>query len=193
MLAIAGWIIVMKLSAIDMSNSMYIMYFFSPFVPEVIYERSPRTWKVPSSFSTITFDRDMLEQCKYLRGLQVDKTNRLIYNMIRFSQVMTLTLRSNFQTDLSRSKYVLFDTYIVTRGIRCWQLNVVPFLSQELLPKTFVVKITIFRDFTPWRLRLWWNPRSYFRNNVKRGIECVFLRRYNSSGSRVTRLFVEKC
>ena len=40
---------------------------------------------------------------------------------------------------------------------------------------------------------LWWNLSTRLRKNVKRAIECAFLRRTSSSGFRVMCRFVEKC
>ena len=50
-----------------------------------------RSWKVTSSFSAITFDRDQLERWKHHRCVQADDTDRLICNMTFSGQVMTLT------------------------------------------------------------------------------------------------------
>ena len=51
-----------------------------------------RSWKVTSSFSAITFDKDKLKQCKYLSCVQDDDTDRLICHMTFSDKAMTLTL-----------------------------------------------------------------------------------------------------
>ena len=50
-----------------------------------------RSWKVTSSFSTITFDKERLEKSKHHRCVQADDTDRLMCNMTFSDQVMTLT------------------------------------------------------------------------------------------------------
>ena len=50
-----------------------------------------RSWKVTSSFSGITFDRNQLERWKHHRCVQANDTDRLICNMIISDQVKTLT------------------------------------------------------------------------------------------------------
>ena len=50
-----------------------------------------RSWKVTSSFSAITFDRDQLERWQHHRCVQADHTDRLICKMTFSDQVMTLT------------------------------------------------------------------------------------------------------
>ena len=51
-----------------------------------------RSWKVASSFSTITFDRDKLERWKHLKCVQANKSDLLICNMTFSYYVITLTL-----------------------------------------------------------------------------------------------------
>ena len=55
------------------------------------------SWKVTSSFSAITFDRDRLERWKHHRCVQADNMDRLICNMTFSNQVITLTWGQIFQ------------------------------------------------------------------------------------------------
>ena len=65
----------------------------SPYVPEVIsgHERPGQ------QFSAKTFDRYVLKQCKQLRCVLVDDTDRLICNMTFSGQVMTLTFGQSYK------------------------------------------------------------------------------------------------
>ena len=56
-----------------------------------------RSWKVTSSFSAITFDRNQLEWWKHHRCIQDDDTDRLTCSMTFSDQVMTLTRGESFQ------------------------------------------------------------------------------------------------
>ena len=51
-----------------------------------------RSWKVPSSFSTIGFAHSMLDRRKWLRCVQVDDMGLLTSNMIFLGKVMILTM-----------------------------------------------------------------------------------------------------
>ena len=64
----------------------------------------------PAVFFAITFDRGQLEQWRHHRCVYADDTDRLICNMTFSDQVMTLTLRSNFQHEVSRSIYIYHST-----------------------------------------------------------------------------------
>ena len=55
-----------------------------------------RSWKLTSSFSTVTVDRDKLERWKRHRCVKADDTDRLICNITFSGQVMTLTLAQFF-------------------------------------------------------------------------------------------------
>ena len=129
-----------------------------PMTPRHItnYQGHFRSWKVTSSFSGITFDRDQLERWKHHICVQVDHANRLICNMTFSGQVMTLTwghdldLRSNFQHDLLRSNYISFDAALQEKH-DAGKMNVMPLLSQKLLPKN-VFRKRFFIVFALWRL-----------------------------------------
>ena len=68
--------------------------------PSSCHQGHFRSWKVTSSFSGITFDRDQLERWKHHRCVQADDADRL-HDLFRSGH--DLDLRSNFQHNLSRS------------------------------------------------------------------------------------------
>ena len=151
-----------------------------------------RSWKVTSSFLTITFDRDQLEQWNHHRCVQDGHTDRLICNMTFRDQVMTLP-EVKFQNDLLRSNYSSFDVS-QDQKYNAGKMNATSILSQKLLQQTFIAKTAIFKFLLSGgqTVDLRSNLSTSWRKRVKRAIECVFRGRCSSSSSRVMCRFVEK-
>ena len=104
-------------------------------------------------------------------------------------------LRSDLQHDFLRSSYISFDVSSQEKHDAAkymWCLYWVKSYSRKAV---FLVKTVNFRVFALWRQTadLRSNLRTPQRKNVKRAIECAFLRRCSSSTSRVMRRFVDKC
>ena len=101
-----------------------------------------------------------------------------------------------FQSELFKSTY---RSFVASQQEKhdAGKVNVLLSLSQKLLKKKFFfAKMAIFRVFVLCRPNCWSlrsNPRTFQRKSIKRAIECAYLRRFCSSGSRVMSRFVEKC
>ena len=113
-----------------------------------------RSWKVTSSFSGITFDRDHLEQWKHHRCVQAFRRRSTDMQHDPFGSVHDLDLRSNFQHDLSRLKYISFDASRQEKHDAC-KINVVALLSQKLLQKNYFRKKRLFWSFCSRRPNRW--------------------------------------
>ena len=91
--------------------------------PSSCHQGHFRSWKVTSSFSGITFDRDQLERWKHHRCVQADDADRLICNMTFSGQVMTLTWGQIFN--------VTFQGQLIYHSTRLDKRNTM--LAKEML------------------------------------------------------------
>ena len=96
-----------------------------PVTPRHVVRRQGhfRSWKVTSSFSGITFDKNQLELWKHHRCVQADDADRLICNMTFSGQVMTLTWGQFFN--------MTFQEQIIYHSMRLDERNMM--MAKEML------------------------------------------------------------
>ena len=122
--------------------------------PSPCHQGHFRSWKVASSFSGISLDRNQLERWKHHRCVQADDTDRLICNMTFSGQVMTLTWCQIFNMIFMNMNFINMKVklYIIrcgsTRETRCWQNKCCVFTESKVITKkTFIAKNGYFWSF----------------------------------------------
>ena len=105
-----------------------------------------RSWKVTSSFSGITFDRDQLERWKHHRCVPADDADRLICYMTFSGQVMTLTWGQIFNMTF-QGQITYHSTRLDKRNTMMAKEIVCLYWVKSYYRKTFIAKTGCFWSF----------------------------------------------